>query len=96
MDNLSVHKNDTVRVSIEARGARLVFLPPYSPDLSPIEPAWSKIKHLVRKAAARTWERCSTPSVTPCVPSSQRTRTARRAADVEESACHVAAACRST
>ena len=55
MDNLSVHKRDGVRAAIEARGARLLFLPPYSPDLSPIEPAWSKIKHLVRKAAARSW-----------------------------------------
>ena len=41
MDNLSVHKAAAVRQMVEARGARLVFLPPYSPDLSPIERAWS-------------------------------------------------------
>jgi transposase len=56
MDNLSAHKSDAVRELIEARGAKLVFLPPYSPDLSPIEPAWSKIKHLVRKATTRSWD----------------------------------------
>lgn len=56
MDNLSVHKSVAVREAIEARGAKLVFLPPYSPDLSPIERAWSKIKTLVRKAAARGWD----------------------------------------
>lgn len=56
MDNLSVHKQVRVRKLIEQAGARLVFLPPYSPDLSPIEPAWSKVKALLRRAAARTYE----------------------------------------
>jgi transposase len=56
MDNLNVHKSVAVREAIEARGAKLIFLPPYSPDLSPIERAWSKIKTLVRKAAARGWD----------------------------------------
>jgi transposase len=56
MDNLNVHKSVAVREAIEARGAKLVFLPPYSPDMSPIERAWSKIKTLVRKAAARGWD----------------------------------------
>jgi transposase len=53
-DNLSVHKVDGVREAIEARGARLVFLPPYSPDLNPIEKVWSKLKALLRTAKART------------------------------------------
>lgn len=56
MDNLSVHTQVRVRKLIEQAGARLVFLPPYSPDLSPIEPAWSKVKALLRRAAARAYE----------------------------------------
>ena len=54
MDNLSSHKRPSVRAMIEARGARLAFLPPYSPDFNPIENAFSKLKALLRKAAART------------------------------------------
>jgi len=54
LDNLSAHKNDAIRVAIEAAGASLRFLPPYSPDLNPIENAFSKLKALLRKAAART------------------------------------------
>lgn len=53
-DNLSAHKVAGVREAIEARGARLVFLPPYSPDLNPIEKAWSKLKALLRTVKART------------------------------------------
>jgi transposase len=56
MDNLSAHKTDRVRRLIGARGAELWFLPAYSPDLSPIEEAFSKIKALLKKAAARTRE----------------------------------------
>jgi transposase len=56
MDNLRVHKVAGIRDRIEERGARLVFLPPYSPDLSPIEPCWSKLKTLLRAAQARTRE----------------------------------------
>jgi transposase len=56
MDNLSSHKSANVRRSIEAAGATLVYLPPYSPDYSPIEPAFSKIKQLLRGLAARTRE----------------------------------------
>jgi transposase len=56
MDNLSVHKRASIRALIEQAGAQLLFLPPYSPDLSPIEPAWSKAKALLRGAAARTYE----------------------------------------
>lgn len=54
MDNLSSHKGAAVRRSIEAAGAALVYLPPYSPDYSPIEPAFSKIKQALRSLAART------------------------------------------
>lgn len=54
MDNLSVHKRPAVRTAIEAEGARLMFLPPYSPDFNPIEFAFSKLKALLRAAAERT------------------------------------------
>jgi transposase len=56
MDNLSAHKSEEVRELIEGRGCELLFLPPYSPDLNPIEEAFSKIKGLLRKAQARTRE----------------------------------------
>lgn len=56
LDNLSVHKDRRVRDTIEAHGAELRFLPPYSPDFSPIEPCWSKVKTALRAAAARTVE----------------------------------------
>ena len=54
MDNLRAHKVAGIRERIEASGARLIYLPPYSPDLSPIEPCWSKLKTLLRTAQART------------------------------------------
>lgn len=56
MDNLSVHKVRGIREAIEATGARLIYLPPYSPDYSPIESCWSKLKAILRKAKARTQE----------------------------------------
>ena len=56
MDNLGAHRPKRVRDLIEARGAELVFLPSYSPDLNPIEQAFSKIKNLLRKLGARTHE----------------------------------------
>jgi transposase len=56
MDNLSAHKVEGVRERIETAGAQLVCLPPYSPDLNPIEKAFSKVKAILRKAAARTLE----------------------------------------
>ena len=55
-DNLGAHKPQKVRELIEARGAQVLFLPSYSPDLNPIEEAFSKIKAIVRKAGARTRE----------------------------------------
>ena len=54
LDNLACHRNAAARRAIEAVGARLLFLPPYSPDLNPIENAFSKLKALLRKAAARS------------------------------------------
>ena len=56
LDNLSAHKVKGVRELIEAAGARLLYLPPYSPDFNPIELAWSKLKNFLRKTAARTRE----------------------------------------
>lgn len=53
MDNLTAHKNEATRVAIEQVGATLLFLPPYSPDLNPIEMTWSKLKALVRKLRPR-------------------------------------------
>lgn len=54
MDNLPAHKVSGVRETIEAAGARLLYLPPYSPDFNPIELAFAKFKAILRKAAART------------------------------------------
>jgi transposase len=56
LDGLGAHRTDKVRELIEERGAQLLFLPPYSPDLNPIEEAFSKIKNLLRKAGARNRE----------------------------------------
>lgn len=56
MDNLAAHKVEGVRQRIESVGAQLLYLPPYSPDFNPIEPAWSKVKQLLRGAKARTLE----------------------------------------
>ena len=56
IDNLPAHKIGGVREAIEKAGARLLFLPPYSPDFNPIEMAFSKLKDLLRKAAAKTIE----------------------------------------
>ena len=64
MDNLGSHKSPFVRKAIRSVGARLLFLPPYSPDLNPIEQVFAKLKHLMRKAAERTveatWKRIGT------------------------------------
>ena len=54
MDNLSAHKGERVRELIEARGCELLYLPPYSPDLNPIEEAFAKIKGVLRKTEARS------------------------------------------
>jgi transposase len=56
MDNLGSHKIAGVRQAIEAAGAKLLYLPPYSPDFNPIEQLFAKLKALLRKAAARTLE----------------------------------------
>ena len=61
LDNLGSHKGKADRHAIRAAGAKLLFLPPYSPDLNPIEQVFAKLKHLLRKAAERsveaTWKR---------------------------------------
>jgi transposase len=57
LDNLKAHKAAGVREAMEAMGARLIYLPPYSPDFSPIEECWSKIKTILRTKAARTLTR---------------------------------------
>ncbi len=66
MDNLPSHKVNGVRDAIEARGATLLYLPPYSPDLNPIEQAFAKLKSILRTAAARSieasWNRSARPS----------------------------------
>jgi len=54
LDNLSSHKAAGVREAIEKSGARVLYLPPYSPDLNPIEPCWAKVKEHLRATAART------------------------------------------
>jgi transposase len=56
MDNLRAHKVAGIREAVEQAGAQLLYLPPYSPDLSPIEPCWSKLKTALRTAQARTRE----------------------------------------
>lgn len=56
LDNLGSHKAPAIRHAIRAAGARLLFLPAYSPDLNPIEQVFAKLKHLLRKAAERTKE----------------------------------------
>jgi transposase len=56
MDNLRAHKVAGIREAVEQAGARLLYLPPYSPDLSPIEPCWSKLKTALRTAQPRTRE----------------------------------------
>ena len=56
LDNLATHKIRGVREAIEAAGARLLYLPPYSPDFNPIEPMWSKIKQILRSHAPRSDE----------------------------------------
>jgi transposase len=64
MDNLGSHKGKAIRRAIRVAGARLFFLPPYSPDLNPIEQVFAKLKHFLRNAAERTapatWSRIGT------------------------------------
>ena len=62
MDNLGSHKGKAVRAAIKAAGARLFFLPKYSPDLNPIEQLFAKLKHWLRKAAQRSVKTSATPS----------------------------------
>ena len=85
MDNLGAHRPRRIRELIEARGAELVFVPSYSPDLNPIEEAFSKIKNVLRKLGARThealcwrrWRMRSVRSLLPMWPSGSRTAATR-------------------
>ena len=54
MDNLGAHHATGIRAAIEVSGARVIYQPPYSPDLNPIEPCWSKVKSILRQIGART------------------------------------------
>jgi transposase len=67
LDNLSVHKSATARALIEAAGCQLIFLPTYSPDLNPIEPAFAKTKQALRRVGARSFEAVVT-AVTMALP----------------------------
>jgi transposase len=62
IDNLGSHKGKAVRRAIRAAGAKLFFLPPYSPDLNPIEQAFAKLKTLLRKAAEPPWKQPEDPA----------------------------------
>ena len=66
MDNLPAHKGAAIRTAIEACGARLMLLPPYSPDFNPIENAYAKFKALLRKTAARTLDTLETAIADAC------------------------------
>lgn len=68
MDNLSAHKAPAVREKIEATGASVLYLPPYSPDLNPIEKCWAKIKLVLRSFKARTAEALD-PAITQAIAS---------------------------
>ena len=72
LDNLAAHKVAGIREMIQAAGASLLYLPPYSPDLNPIEQVFAKLKALLRKAAARTRRRSGRQSVN-CSTASRRT-----------------------
>jgi len=56
LDNLSAHKGGPAQATLEAAGVQVIFLPPYSPDLNPIEKCWAKVKQALRAAKARTWD----------------------------------------
>ena len=72
MDNLSSHKRTSIRTLIEAAGARLLFLPPYSPDFNPIEKAFSRLKAMLRKVGERTVPACGPSSAGWSISSSRR------------------------
>lgn len=64
VDNLSAHKRSSIAQFVENAKAKFRFLPPYSPDLSPIEPCWSKVKHIIRSLQARTLDALDAAIVT--------------------------------
>ncbi len=64
MDNYSIHKGEDIEQLIESAGGKLVYLPPYSPDFSPIENMWSKVKRILRTIGARTYRDLETAIAT--------------------------------
>jgi transposase len=75
MDNLRAHKAVGIQQAMARRGARLLYVPPYSPDLSPIEPCWSTLKTALRKAKVRTHaalDTAITQALTTVTPSDAR------------------------
>lgn len=64
MDNLGSHKVDAIRQLMESRGAKLIYLPPYSPDFNPIEPCWSKLKAILKKLGAKSRDALDTAIAT--------------------------------
>ncbi len=74
MDNLSTHKVDGVRQRLQQCGAELLYLPPYSPDLNPIEKAWAKLKQLLRAAKASTTQALDQATHRPAAPDHRRQR----------------------
>jgi transposase len=85
MDNLSAHKRASIGALIAGAGAELVYLPPYSPDLNPIEMIWSKVKSVLRTLAARTFETLSWSRCAPCHLPTQPTASATPATPFHES-----------
>ena len=61
MDNYGIHKGEEIEKAIKKAGARLIFLPPYSPDFSPIENFWSKVKSILRTALLSLWCKIDQP-----------------------------------
>ena len=72
MDNLGSHKRQAIRCVIRAAGAKLLFLPAYSPDLNPIEQVFAKLKTLLRKRDTRSVEATGEPSASSSTPSPHR------------------------
>ena len=88
LDNLGSHKGKAIRNAIRAAGARLLFLPKYSPDLNPIEQVFAKLKGFVRKAAPEHSMPFPTPSLKPSKPSPQpNAQTTSPAPDMRQPKC---------
>ena len=88
MDNLGSHRGKIIRQLIRSAGAKLFLLPKYSPDLNPIEQVFAKLKHLLRKAAARTVEPYAPPSASFSAPSPRTNApTTSKTQDMHQTKC---------